>query len=265
MALAQLPSYYGFNFTKSFHSKPQGPTDPSNNKLPPNYIVVVTGAGKGIGYNVSIAYAKAGAHGISISSRTQKDLDKLSTELRKINPSIDILAHICDTTKDGDVKRLAADVKSHFGRVDCVIANAGVSSAYLDKDGPNRRLPVGVIEDDDFDRVININLLGTQKTAKYFVPLLIESKDGPQIFVAITSAASHWPNSQDVPLAYNLSKIAMNRMVESIHEDHGKDGILTFAIHPGGVLTPLTELHSTQKGDFWAEGSFHLTTFPSHN
>jgi NAD(P)-dependent dehydrogenase (short-subunit alcohol dehydrogenase family) len=256
MALLESPDHFGLNFTKTIHSKAEGPTDPSNNKLPSNFVAVVTGAGKGLGYHISLAYAQAGARGISISSRTKADLDELTAKLLEINPKLDVLAQTCDTTKDADVKKLADDVRAHFGRADAVIANAGIISKYLqDADGSNRRLPVGIVEDDDFDRVISINFLGSQKTAKYFVPLLKETKDGPQVYVCITSLAGQWPQSQFTPVAYNVSKIAVNRMVEHIHNDHNQsDGIQAFAVHPGAVLTPQTEKHSTGKGDVWEQG-----------
>jgi NAD(P)-dependent dehydrogenase (short-subunit alcohol dehydrogenase family) len=253
--MVQYPAHFGYQFTKAVHTKAEGLTEPSNNRLPSNFVVVVTGAGKGLGLHIALAYANAGAHGISISSRTKADLDELTKKLHSINPQLDILAQTCDTTNAAEVEKLATDVKAHFGRLDAVIANAGVISKYLqDADGSNRRLPVGVVEDDDFDRVININLLGSQKVAKYFVPLLKATTDGPQVYVVITSAASMFPSSQFTTLAYNLSKLASNRLAEHIHNDHNKEGIQAFAIHPGAVLTPQTELHSTEKGDAWEQG-----------
>ena len=253
--MSEFSKHMGLTFTPTIHSKPAGHTDPLSNSLPPKFVVVVTGAGKGLGRHIALTYAKAGAHGVSISSRTKEDIDSLAAELHAINPSLIVHTQICDTTKDADVRELAQSVDARFGRVDAVIANAGIISKYIyDPDGSNRRLPVGIIEDDDFERVISINLLGTRLTGKYFLPLLAKTKDGAQAFVVITSAASHFEHSQATTMAYNLSKIALNRMAESVHNDHGKDGILAFAVHPGTVLTPQTQLHSTQKGDLWDQG-----------
>lgn len=64
MALHQPPAYFGNTFTKTIHTKAEGATDPVNNKLPAKYVVVVTGAGKGLGYEISLAYAKAGARSV---------------------------------------------------------------------------------------------------------------------------------------------------------------------------------------------------------
>src|ERR1700679_4263893 len=98
MALPQFPEHYGFSFTKTLHSKAEGPTDPANIKLKKPFVVVVTGAGKGIGYHVALQFAKADASGIAISSRTQKDLDILSAELRSINSNLEVLSFPCDIT-----------------------------------------------------------------------------------------------------------------------------------------------------------------------
>jgi NAD(P)-dependent dehydrogenase (short-subunit alcohol dehydrogenase family) len=248
MAQQQPPAYLGYTFTPTIHSKAEGLTDPLNNQLPPNYVVVVTGAGKGLGYNIALAYAKAGASGICISSRTQSDLDDLTKELLKINSKVDVQAQICDITSDPDVEKLADDVKAHFGRVDAVIANAGIISKYK-ADGT---LPVG-IDDPDFDRVISINLLGSRRVAKHFIPQLAAATDGPQVFVVITSLASHSGDSNYCPIAYNVSKLAANRLVEHIHNDHRNEGILAYAVHPGAAVTPQTARHSTVKGDKWEQ------------
>lgn len=252
-------AHTGMHFTKRLHSKAEGPTDPSNIKLPANYVVVVTGAGKGLGFHIAVAYAKAGASGISISSRTRSDLDELSAELHRINPDIKVVSNICDTQKDEDVKQLADDVKRVFGRVDVVIANAGIISKYIVSESGYRKIPQGVAEDDDFERVISINLNGSRRTAKYFFQLLKDTKDGAQTFIVVTSTAAHSTDSQFISMAYGISKIANNRMAEMMHNDHyEKDGILSYAIHPGAVVTPQTQNHSNEQGDFWEQGEYRL-------
>ena len=201
MGSSTPPALYGFAFTDTIHSKAEGLTDPSNNKAEGEFVVCVTGAGKGLGFHIALAYAKAGASGLIISSRTQSDLDILSSEIKKINPKTRLLSQICDTQKEDDVKKIASTVKDEFGRLDVVVANAGIISKYL-KDGS---LPQGIMADLDFERVIDINLLGTVRTARHFTPILLESK-GAQTFIVITSLAAHSETSQATPVAYNVSK-----------------------------------------------------------
>lgn len=194
-----------------------GPTLPENNKPPAgqHFNVVVTGAGKGLGYAISIAYAKAGAtgklssnippiccyqqsilfsppittnthsptlnSGICISSRTQSDLDALSADLKRINPNLTILSQRCDTSDPKSVAALATATTETFGtHLDVVVANAGIISKYIENEvNPKtgkvqaRRLPEGVIEDEDYLRVTSVNYLGVYYTAKYFVPGLV--------------------------------------------------------------------------------------------
>ncbi|KAF2119522.1 hypothetical protein BDV96DRAFT_610501 [Lophiotrema nucula] len=246
----QMPKHYGMKLTPTFHSSIYPAIDPEKHKLSTPHVVVVTGAGKGLGYHVSLNYARAGASGISISSRTQKDLDKLTEEIKSIDPKIEILSTITDTQSDKSVEELAEAVKQKWGRVDTVVANAGIISKYVESKSRSN-LPVGIIEDNDWARVLDINLLGSWRIAKAFMPLLVATKDGLQTLIVNTSLAAHSMNSFLTPIAYNVSKIAVNRLVEHIAADHEKDGILAFALHPGAVLTPQTEGHVN--GDVWAQ------------
>lgn len=250
-----FPRHFGLNFTKTYHTKAEGLTDPSNIKLQTPFVVLITGAGKGLGLHITLSYAKAGASGIIICSRTGSDLESLSKQVKVLNPNCTILARVCDTTRDEDLAQLAIDVKDKFGRLDVAIANAGVISKYIyDDDGTNRRLPQGILQDPDFERVVEINLIGSYRVAKHFTPLLISSKDGPQTYIVITSMASHNTSSAFTPIAYNVTKSALNRLVESIHVDHHqKDGINAFSLHPGAVVTPQTEGHT---GDIWGQSKF---------
>lgn len=82
------------------------------------------------------------------------------------------------------MKALADATTESFGtHLDAVVANAGIISKYIENEvNPrtgkvqSRRLPVGVIEDDDYLRVTNVNYLGVYYTAKYFSPLLISKQ-----------------------------------------------------------------------------------------
>ena len=169
----------------------------------------------------------------------------------------------CDTSSPSAVSDLAETTKRAFnGHLDVVVANAGIISKYIENEinpktgkTQSRRLPVGIVEDDDFARVTNTNYLGTYYTAKYFTPLLLSKQNASPIraFIAITSLASQFATSEFTPIAYNVSKIAMNRLVESMVNDHGEDGLQAFAVHPGEVVTPQTQGHSTESGDTWEQ------------
>lgn len=236
-------------FTPTVHSNIPANIDPTRITLPRPFVVVITGAGKGLGYAVAIQYAKAGAGGISISSRTQSDLDKLEAEIKSINRDTQVVKTICDTRSEKSVEGLENSVREKWGRVDVVVANAGIISKYVKKGPSGSNLPIGIVEDNDWARVLDINLLGTWRIAKAFIPLLAQTKDGPQTLTVNTSLASHSTNSQLTPIAYNVSKIAVNRLVEHVDSDHRKkDGIHAYALHPGAVVTPQTVGHEAADG-----------------
>ncbi|KAK5058811.1 hypothetical protein LTR84_011075 [Exophiala bonariae] len=242
----EIPAYWGATFTPTLHHKAEGPTLPENNNISGDFIVVITGAGKGLGYHIAVAYARAGATGITISSRTQPDLEALEKELLKINPNLEILSQVMDVSKPEQVKELAKQVQQKFhGRLDAVISNAGVISKRVhDIDETtgeriNIRYPRGVTEDEDFAYVVNVNLLGGYYIAKYLTPILIAASNPSPLkaYIAITSVCANMNNSMMTTMSYNVSKAALNRVVEHIQNDHAADGVVAFAVHPGSSMT----------------------------
>lgn len=168
-----LPTHYGHTFTPTIHTSIPPNIDPLNVRLPHPFVVVVTGAGKGLGWHIALAFAKAGCSGLSISSRTMGDLDRLEEEIRKIGigkekgKQTQVLKSVCDVQSEESVKNLEQQVRAKWGRVDVVIANAGIISKYVERekkdasDGVMSNLPIGIAEDEDWSRVLDINLLGT--------------------------------------------------------------------------------------------------------
>ncbi|KAF7187121.1 Short chain dehydrogenase citE [Pseudocercospora fuligena] len=255
MAQFNFPDHFGINFTPTLHHKAEGPTQPEQN-IKSNFVVAVIGSGRGIGAHTAYAYARAGAKGITITSRTVAELKIVEEKLLAINSEIEILSQTCDVSKQADVEALAKATMEKFGRLDVVIANAGVMSKPIAASvHSEQRMPIGV-EEDDFQRVIDINLIGTWNIARNFVPLLQANKDGAQAFIIITSASGHFSDSNMTPLAYNISKFALNRLAEHLHKDHfRRDGVQTFAVHPGAVLTSASVVGSEEAA---AEGDFTM-------
>ncbi|KAJ4336813.1 hypothetical protein N0V95_008510 [Ascochyta clinopodiicola] len=228
-----LPAHYGLNFTPTFHSEIPTNIDPSIVTLPNHFVVVVTGAGKGLGYHISLAFARAGCSGVAISSRTSSDLDKLESEISKIaekkQTTIKVLKVICDVQSSSSVADLENAVRAKWGRVDVVIANAGVISKYIEPSSSSSEkksnLPQGLVQDDDWARVMDINLNGVWRVSRAFLPLLSESKDGPQTLISSCSMAAHSVVSELTPVAYNMSKMGVMRLMECVASDHGKEGV----------------------------------------
>lgn len=225
-----LPAHYGLNFTPTFHSRIPANIDPASVTLPHPFIVIVTGAGKGLGYHISLAFARAGCSGLAISSRTRSDLDALESEIDHIaahtGRSVDVLKVVCDVQSDTEVASLEAEVRAKWGRADVVIANAGVISSYIPASASSQsNLPQGLMQDSDWARVLDINLAGVWRVTRAFLPLLGDTKDGPQTVISSCSMAAHSVVSELTPVAYNLSKMGVMRLMECVANDHKKEGV----------------------------------------
>jgi NAD(P)-dependent dehydrogenase (short-subunit alcohol dehydrogenase family) len=151
---------------------------------------------------------------------------------------------VCDVQSDAEVEGFEREVREKWGRVDVVIANAGVISSYISPstlssspssysnssgNGESEKvasnLPQGLVQDSDWARVMDINLNGVWRVSRAFLPLLAETKDGPQTIVASCSMAAHSVVSELTPVAYNLSKMGVARLMECVANDHGKEGV----------------------------------------
>ncbi|EXJ86202.1 hypothetical protein A1O1_06572 [Capronia coronata CBS 617.96] len=250
------PEHAGFRATRKYYSAAEGPIDPTKVKLPSPFVVVVVGGSKGIGAGIAKAYAQAGASAIVVTSRKAADLHAVAAELARVQPETKVVQHAVDVTSEAQVRELSAMVESTFGRLDVLVANAGVAPGLI----PDDTLPVNEVQSNgtkrkayrfrptvaaenvaDFTRVVNTNFVGSLIVATSFLPLLQKTRDGPQTLIFSSSGSSLDTSSQLAPASYNISKMAVNRLAEHIHEDHfEKDGVVAIALHPGCIQTPIS-------------------------
>src|SRR5215831_16313711 len=113
--------------------------------------VIITGAGRGLGKQMALALARAGAD-IACAARTQAQIEETAAEVRELGR--EALVVPCDVAKSDQVDALVKTVLDAWGRVDVFIANAGGGGAAALKD-------VTAISDDDWYDTIDINLSGT--------------------------------------------------------------------------------------------------------
>ena len=196
------------------------------------FTVSVIGASTGIGEHIAYSFAKARASNI-ISSRTQEDLDIVAEQIRRLNPSINLLSKTCDVSKAAEVEDLAGFVARKCGRLDVLILNAGYAGPVITK------MHEG--EPEWVQKAFEINTLGTYLAAHYFVPLLLRSENGAKGFLAIGSIAGCIRCGVIANTGYTVSKMAQIRLVECLHEQYGADGLVSLAIHPGAVLTRMAK------------------------
>ncbi|KAF7523841.1 hypothetical protein PCG10_006369 [Penicillium crustosum] len=218
----------GINFTSRSHHDTYPAIDPTKRDLSSKYIFI-TGASKGIGRETALSYSRAGCAGIAVGARTNLDglaasISEAASEAGKPVPQIVVVP--LDVTEEKSVAAAAATVNEAFPRLDILINNAG----YLEK-----RAKIADSDPEEWWRTWNVNVLGPYLVTRAFLPQIL--KGGEKIVVNLSSIAAHLLSPGGS--AYQTSKLALQRWTEFLDADHGPDGILTFAVHPGGVLTDM--------------------------
>jgi len=185
---------------------------------------LVTGAGSGIGRAIATRFGAEGASVLALdidgatAARTAEDIRIAGGR------GADIQA---DVTRAEDLERAAAAAVADFGRIDVLVANAGISAA-----GPLHETPPAT-----WDRVFEINVRGTYLTCKAVIPRMIAQQSGTVIIMSSVIAAIGLPNRA----AYAASKGALLALAKSMQVDYGTFGIRVNALMPGTIFTPLLD------------------------
>ncbi|MFP6704284.1 MAG: SDR family oxidoreductase [Planctomycetaceae bacterium] len=186
-------------------------------------VVLVTGGSKGLGLAMARGFAEAGAD-VVISSRHQDELDRALVE---ITDGLDVkgLAIESDMTIREDVKRLAETAVSEMGRVDVLINNAG----------SNVPEQIDSITDENWDRIIELNLTSCMALTRELVPGMKERGWGRVIHISSIMGLV----SKEGRNAYSATKSALLGLTRASALDLGEHGITVNSICPGPFLTDL--------------------------
>jgi glucose 1-dehydrogenase len=189
-----------------------------------NKIAIVTGGNSGIGQAIVVELARQGA-GIVIDYVVHPEATAaLEQEIAKLGgQSIGVDA---DVSKPADLQKLVDAAVGKFGRLDIMVNNAGVET----------RTSVLDTTEDQYDRVMSINLksafFGTQIAAKQ----MIKQGGGGRI-INITSVHEDWPMPGNIP--YCLSKGGMRMLTRTAGVTLGPHGVTVVGVGPGAVATPI--------------------------
>lgn len=183
-------------------------------------VVLITGAGSGIGQQTALAFAAENARLILLDI-SQEGLEQTAA---MIEP--DVETHICDVGDFVAMQSLADKVDSRYGAVDVLINNAGIGTAGLFLDT--------TIE--TWHRTIDINLMGVVHGCKAFLPAMVARQQGGAV-VNISSMAGYFA-AKEMPV-YSASKFAVLGFSESLRADLRSHNIFVSTICPGIIITPI--------------------------
>jgi 3-oxoacyl-[acyl-carrier protein] reductase len=185
--------------------------------------VLITGATRGIAADIALGFAEEGAQ-VAICARTKADLDAKAAQITKATGAI-VVGVPVDLSKRGEPERLVAQVVDRFGRIDVLVNSAGVA-------------PGGNIEelsDDDWDRGIQLKLMGLVRCTRAVLPILRRQGGGRIVNVVGNDGVkcAYWEIVPAICCAAELIFTA------TIAEEYGTEGIYVNAVNPGPVDTGL--------------------------
>lgn len=192
-----------------------------------NKTAIVTGAASGIGLAISKVFANAEAN-VCMLDLDMDALTNAKNEVMKEESNATISTFVCDVTNENQVKDVFQQVVNKYGRLDCLVNNAGVSA-------------VGTVLEatkEDMDRVYNVNIIGVFYGLKYGVHHMLSDGKGGAI-VNLASIASLIGMKDR--FAYQMTKGAVLTMTLSVATDYVKKGIRCNCVAPGRVHTPFVD------------------------
>lgn len=180
-----------------------------------NKVIVITGASSGIGMAAAKTFFKLGAN-LVLAARSLDKMEALAKELT--DDSSRILCVKTDVSLEEDCRNLIEKAVAHFGRIDILINNAGISM----------RAPFKDVDLDVLRRLMDVNFWGTVYCTKYALPEILKSK-GSIVGVISTAGYAGLPGRT----GYVTSKFAIRGFLETLRMEHLNDGIHVMVFAPG--------------------------------
>jgi NAD(P)-dependent dehydrogenase (short-subunit alcohol dehydrogenase family) len=193
-----------------------------------NKVVMITGASKGLGRALTLAFAKEGAK-LAICARSENDLLKVKQEAESLGA--DVLAVTADVSRSRDVDRFVSITEEAYGQIDVLINNASML-------GPSPMPLLLDYPEEDFAEVLRVNAVSTFIVTKRVCLGMLERNQGS--IINVTSEAGHigyagWG-------AYGVSKFAVEGITQTWADELSETGIRINMVDPGEMDTDMHRL-----------------------
>ncbi|GEC73706.1 3-oxoacyl-[acyl-carrier protein] reductase [Flavobacterium flevense] len=189
-----------------------------------NKNALITGAGKGIGKAIAIALAKEGVNLILVA-RTQSEIDAVAQKAQTLG--VKAIAITADVANMESVNTAIEKALAEFKTIDILINNAGIAAfgKFLD------------LEPTEWERIIQVNLMGIYYVTRAILPNMIERQTGDIINISSTAGLA----GNALTSAYSASKFAVLGLTDSLMQEMRKHNIRVTALTPSTVATDMAK------------------------
>jgi 3-oxoacyl-[acyl-carrier protein] reductase len=194
-------------------------------------VAIITGGARGIGKAIGSTFVREGAK-VCLVDVDQGILETTKNEIRKRRE--EILALTCDITKSVDVKAAVNQVQKTFGRIDILVNNAGII----------RRGTIETVTEEDWDRVIEVNLKGTFNCCKAMAGIMKQQSYGK--IVNVSSIAGKLGDITSAP-GYGPSKAGVDALTKTLARQLAPYGINVNAVSPHAIETEMSAQWSEER------------------
>jgi len=196
-------------------------------------VVVITGAGSGMGREMALQLATLGCH-LALNDYDADSLEMTASQAR--SSGVNVSTHPFDVADREALKKWPEEVRANHGHLDVLINNAGVAiglAKYTE------------VSEEDIDWVMGINLHAVMYGTKYFLPYLLERPTAA--IVNMSSILGLMGVPEQVP--YCTTKFAVRGFSEALRAELAETNICVHSVHPGGIKTNIVRSARHYKGD----------------
>ena len=193
-----------------------------------NKVALITGAGRGIGKEIALTFAKNGATVIVNYQGSKEKAEAVAEEIREKGGKAECVC--CNVAEFDSCEIMIKGIIEKYGRLDILVNNAGIT-----KDGLLMKMT-----EEDFDRVLSINLKGAFHTIRHASRYFLKQRSGKIINISSVSGVLGNPGQAN----YSASKAGLNGLTKSAAKELGSRGINVNAIAPGFIETDMTDAMS---------------------
>jgi short-subunit dehydrogenase len=183
---------------------------------------IITGATKGMGRAIAIAFAKQGIN-LAVCSRNENDLAAFKKELLLVNPQIKVVTEVADGSVEEQLVGFAAAAEKQLGFIDIIVSSLGIFE------------PVSILDESEsaFNKQLNTNLMPAYHLYRFFGKKMIEKREGHIFTICSVAALDPIPSAG----TYSVTKFALLGLSKVMRAEMQPHNVKVTAVIPGSTLT----------------------------